>query len=391
LDANEPRLNHMSRLDVTHAMAMIKPVSGTCNLDCDYCYYRETGSYFGPPPYKMSLDTLRDVVRSFMQLPQPHVSFSWQGGEPMMAGLDFFKRAVAYQQAYARRGQRVSNMLQSNGTLIDETWCAFLHRYGFLVGISIDGPPELHNPNRNDSYDRVIRGLRLLQQHQVEYNALTLVNPLNAPHPQRVYRHLRELGVDFMQFIPCIVTGLEHDRVSPKAVEPEAFGRFLCGVFDEWVAEGDDRPYVRLFQNLLLVAAGHPPELCIYQPRCGGCLLIEYNGDVFPCDFAVHPDWRVGNLRVSPVWRLLEHERMKDFAGLKRDLAHQCTQCEWLSVCYGACPLMRFRDGEKPVPSYTCAGLKIFLAHAMPTIRKLAERLPAGMAADRQPGPAGAR
>ena len=359
------------------ATAMIKPVSGTCNIACSYCYYRQTGAaFYGKGPHRMDQATLRDIVRQFMQLPQPSVSFSWQGGEPMLAGLDFFKRAISYQRAYARPGQHVSNVLQSNGTLIDETWCQFLAKYNFLVGISIDGPPDLHNPNRNDSYEQVIRGLRLLQQTPVEHNILVLVNQLNAPHPKRVYEHLRGLGVDFMQFIACIVTSVNRKTSSTQAVDPEAFGEFLCGVFDEWVAEGDNRPYVRLFQNLLLVAAGYPPELCLYQPQCGGCMLIEYNGDVFPCDFAVQPEWKLGNLRVSPIWRVLDHETMQRFTCLKPNLHDQCKACTWLPYCYGACPLMRFGDDDQPPINYTCAGLKIFFEHAMPTIEALAKQLP---------------
>lgn len=354
---------------------MVKPVCGTCNIACDYCYYRQTGSIFGPGPHRMSLDTLRDLIRSFMQLPQEAASFSWQGGEPLLAGPDFFKRAVAYQRAYGRPGQQVSNMLQTNGMLLDDDWCRFLRRYAFLVGISIDGPAAVHNMHRSNSYDQVIRGLRLLQQHEVEHNVLVLVNPDNAKQARQVYQHLRELGVDFLQFIPCIITELERSKPSDRSVSPEAFGRFLCEIFDEWLAEGDERPYVRLFNNLLGVATGLPAELCIYQPRCGGCLLIEYNGDVFPCDFAVVPEWRVGNLCVSPLWRLMEHERMRRFGQLKPRLSDQCRQCQWLRFCNGACPLMRFDRHADPLPSYTCAGLKLFFAHAIPAIEKLAAQL----------------
>ncbi len=357
---------------------MIKPVCGTCNLVCTYCYYRQTGNQFDEPVRLMSDEVLRQVVRAFCQSAHPHPHFSWQGGEPMLAGIEFYQKAVSYQQAFRRPGQQIANMFQTNGTLIDESWCRFFRRWGMLVGISLDGPPEIHDRNRvytdgRGSYSDVLRGLRLLQEHHVEHNVLVLVHNDNAHHAKEVYRFLRELGEEFFQFIPCVVTGLDRSMPGAHAVDPLAYGRFMCEVFDEWLSAGPTRVYDRTFNNFVLAAAGIEPEICLFRRDCAGCLLIEHNGDVFPCDFLVQPEWRLGNLTSGNLSAVFRSPRWSEYRSMKSDLPSVCRECRHLGLCRGGCPRDRFGgrlpDGQ---PNYLCRGYQLFFDHARPELERLA-------------------
>lgn len=361
------------------ASPMIKPVCGACNLVCTYCYYRETSEHFDGRAGRMTDESLRHVIRTFCQTAHPCPHFSWQGGEPMLAGLDFFQKAVAYQQAFRREGQQIVNAFQTNGTLITEDWCRFLKRWDMLIGISIDGPAEIHDknriyPNGSGSQDDVIRGLRLLQEHKVEHNILVLVHGDNVGHPKEVVRFIRELDEDFLQFIPCVVTGLDRSIPGNDAVDPIAYGEFLCGVFDEWMSVGPSRLYVRMFNNLVLAAAGLDPEYCVLRKACAGCLLIEHNGDVFPCDFLVQPEWRIGNIQTDSLVRIYRHPRWAEFRKLKSRLPGACLECRHASICNGGCPRDRFGGrlaGDEP--NYLCKGYQLFFDYAMPAVREIAE------------------
>jgi uncharacterized protein len=371
------------------ASPMIKPVCGACNLVCTYCYYRETSEHFEGRAGRMSDDTLRGIIRTFCQSPHPCPHFSWQGGEPMLAGLDFFQKAVAYQQAFRREGQQIVNAFQTNGTLIDEAWCRFLKRWDMLVGISVDGPPEIHDknriyPNGRGSQADVLRGLRLLQDHQVEHNVLVLVHADNVRRPKEVIRFIRDLGEDFLQFIPCVVTGLDRSLPSHDAVDPIAYGEFLCEVFDEWMSDGPGRFYVRMFNNLVLAAAGLEPEYCVFRRACAGCLLLEHNGDVFPCDFLVQPEWRMGNLRTDGLQQVYRHPRWAEFRRLKSQLPPACAECEYVTLCNGGCPRDRF-GGRLPggEPNYLCRGYKLLFEHARPAVERIAGEWLAGQQAPR--------
>ena len=378
------------------ASPMIKPVCGACNLVCTYCYYRETSDHFDGPARRMSDEMLRTVVRTFCQTAHPCPHFSWQGGEPMLAGLDFFQKAVAYQQAYRREGQNVVNAFQTNGTLIDADWCRFLKRWDMLIGISIDGPPEIHDknriyPNGSGSQADVLRGLRLLQEHKVEHNVLVLVHGDNVDKPKEVVRFIRELGEDFLQFIPCVVTGLDRSLPGHDAVEPIAYGQFLCEVFDEWLSIGPERLYVRMFNNLVMAAAGLEPEYCVFRRSCAGCLLIEHNADVFPCDFLVQPEWRLGNLMTDSLSQIFRHPKWLEFRKLKSALPEPCQACSHTHLCNGGCPRDRF-GGQLPddEPNYLCKGYKLFLDHARPHVEKLAANLATSLQAP-APRPAAQR
>ncbi len=377
----------------THVLAspMIKPVCGACNLVCTYCYYRETAEHFEKRAGRMPDEDLRNLIRTFCESPHPCPHFSWQGGEPMLAGLEFFQKAVAYQQAYRRQGQQIVNAFQTNGTLIDEHWARFLKRWDMLVGISIDGPPEIHDKNRiypsgRGSQAEVIRGLRLLQEFDVEHNVLVLVHGDNVKHPKEVVRFIRDLDEDFLQFIPCVVTGLDRSMPSHDAVDPIAYGEFLCEVFDEWMSaqRAGAAFYVRMFNNLVMAASGLEPEYCVFRRACAGCLLVEHNGDVFPCDFMVQPEWRLGNLTTDGLEAIYRHPRWIEFRRIKPTLPEPCLECPHVNLCHGGCPRDRF-GGRLPdgLPNYLCQGYKLFFDHARPQVERLAEDLMRG-----QPMPA---
>jgi len=360
---------------------MIKPVCGTCNLVCDYCYYRRTAEHFDGSGGCMSDEVLRAVVQAFCDTAHPCPHFSWQGGEPMLAGLEFFRKAVGYQQAFSRPGRQIVNMFQTNGTLLDDAWCRFLKRWGMLVGISIDGPSEIHDknrayPNGRGSLEDVLRGLRLLRQYQVEHNVLVLVHDGNVRRAKEVYRFIRSLGEDYLQFIPCVVTGLDRSRPGIHAVDPVAYGEFLCEVFDEWLAAGPARSYDRTFNNMVLMAAGLEPEICVFRRDCAGCLLVERNGDVFPCDFLVQPEWKLGNLLTESLARIFRHPRWAEFRAMKSHLPEACRECGQLDLCRGGCPRDRF-GGRLPngEPNYLCPAYRTFFRYARPMLTKLAEDL----------------
>ncbi|MBN1344292.1 MAG: anaerobic sulfatase maturase [Phycisphaerae bacterium] len=372
------------------ASPMIKPVCGACNLVCTYCYYRQTKDHFEGTAPRMTDETLRNVVRTFCQTAHPCPHFSWQGGEPMLAGLDFFQKAVAYQQAFSRQGQQIVNAFQTNGTLITAEWARFLNRWGMLVGISVDGPTDIHDknriyPNGSGSQAEVLRGLRLLQEYKVEHNVLVLVHGDNVRRPKEVIEFIRGLGEDYLQFIPCVVTGLDRSLPSHDAVDPIAYGEFLCAVFDEWIAEGPHRFYVRMFNNLVMAAAGLEPEYCVFRRACAGCLLVEHNADVFPCDFLVQPEWRLGNLNTDSLAQIYRHPKWVEFRRLKPNPPEACRQCRHLDLCHGGCPRDRF-GGRLPggEPNYLCKGYQLLFDHARPAIDRIAAEW---LASRRQPPP----
>jgi uncharacterized protein len=309
------------------------------------------------------------------------VTVAWQGGEPTLRGIDFYRRALAYQEKHKRPGMVLENTMQTNGTLLDDEWCEFLHENGFLVGISIDGPRELHDHYRVDkrgrpTFDDVMRGLRLLQKHRVEFNVLTTVNRVNADRPVEVYRFLRdEVGTDWIQFIP-VVERMNDDgsrlcqagaSVSPRSVEPVQFGRFLTGVFDEWVRNDVGRVFVQTFEATLRNWMGLGSSgMCVFDPTCGHGVALEHNGDLYSCDHFVEPEYLLGNIEQEHILELVGSERQQKFGRDKQDaLPNYCRACDVRFACHGECPKNRFvttPDGE-PGLNYLCAGYKAFFHH----------------------------
>ena len=379
-----------------------KPIGPLCNLQCAYCFYLKKENDYPPgEPWRMTDQTLRAYVEQYIQA-QPaavkEIDFAFQGGEPTLMGLDFFRRVVELQKQCTPPDKRVRNSLQTNGVLLDDKWCEFLKSHGFLVGLSIDGPADLHDKYRRDkkgapTFDRVLRAMELLQRHRVEFNAMVCVNRHNGDHPLRVYRFLRERGVEFIQFIPIVerldgvaLQGDPGDRppqqlVSPRSVLPAQFGRFLSSVFEEWVYHDVGRRFVLDFDQALAAWLGAGASLCIYTERCGRALALEHNGDVYSCDHFVEPEQRLGNVHEVPIRELANSPQQEQFGCQKElSLPDCCRQCSVRFICHGACPKDRFlRSAEgQPGLNYLCEGYKEFFQHIDPYMQAMAAELRAG-------------
>jgi len=363
-----------------HVLA--KPAGATCNLNCAYCFFLHKDQLYPGGHFRMSHAVLEHYIRQLIESHRANtVTVAWQGGEPTLMGLDFYRRAIEFQNRYKRSGMIFENTIQTNGTLLNDEWCDFFRRHGFLVGISIDGPPELHDVYRVDknggpTFDRVMRGLRLLQKHGVEYNILTAANRLNADHPMEVYRFLRdEAGAAWMQFIPAIERlneeGVslyqEGTTVSERSVKPEQFGNFLCAIFDEWVQNDVGRLFVQTFEATVRNWLGLPSSgMCVFDAACGHGLALEHNGDLYSCDHFVEPGHLLGNICQQHMIELASSDRQRKFGRDKLEtLPRYCRECEVGFACKGECPKNRFLtspDGEQGL-NYLCAGYRAFFQH----------------------------
>lgn len=391
---------------------LAKPTGAACNLDCSYCFFLSKDLLYDHAGQVMSGETLRAYLANYLDSqPDGDVVVAWQGGEPTMRGLDFFREAVRLTDELRRPRQRVSHSLQTNATLIDDEWAQFLAEHGVLVGVSIDGPAQLHDRYRvnkagRGTHAQVVRGWRTLQRHGVEVNVLCTLNAANQWHPLEVYRYFRdELGARFIQFIPVVerveVSDLAAaeagwrsddgerllyrqagDAVTSRSVDPEAFGAFLSAVWDEWVARDIGRVFVQHFDVALGNRFGEY-TLCVHAPECGDAIAVEHNGDVYSCDHYVEPGYRLGNARTDPFIELLGSEFQRDFGRAKRTaLTSQCLGCPVRWACQGGCPKDRFAlstDGE-PGQNYLCAGYYAFYAHIEPGINEMARLIRAGRA-----------
>ncbi len=377
-----------ARGDAFHVM--LKPRGAICNLDCKYCYYLSKEKLYPHSQFHMSDNLLEEFTRQYIEAQHvPLVTFVWQGGEPTLMGLDFFRQAVAYQQKYRQEGMHIANALQTNGVTLDDAWCEFLRTNGFLVGISLDGPRELHDSYRVDkggrpSFDRVMGGVQRLKRHGVEFNVLTTVHAANADHGLEVYHFLRdEVQTQFMQFIPIVQRAnnsgfQEGNTVTERSVSAAQYGRFLIDTFDEWVRRDVGRIFVQMFDVALAAWVGDRPGLCVFEETCGAALAMEHNGDVYSCDHFVEPRHLVGNIVDIPLGDIVVSDKQRQFGLAKRDtLPHYCRQCEVRFVCNGGCPKDRFittPDGE-PGLNYLCEGYKAFFIHIAEPMRYMANEL----------------
>jgi uncharacterized protein len=380
-----------------HVLA--KPTGAICNLDCKYCFFLSKEEFYPNSKFRMPDDVLENFIRQQLQAQGAEATIAWQGGEPTLMGLKFFRRAMELTDAYRRPGQQVQHTLQTNGTLIDEEWCLFLHEYNFLVGLSIDGPRALHDAYRVDkrgrpTFDKVERAARLMQQHGVEFNVLCTVHAQNCDRPIEVYRYFRdELGARFIQFIPIVervnsdgrTLLQEGNAVTDRSVQPEAWGRFLNEIFDEWVQRDVGTVFVQMFDAALASWVGAPPALCIFSETCGDALALEHNGDVYSCDHFVEPKYLLGNIADTPLVDLVSSARQREFGRAKRDsLPRYCLECPVRFACHGECPKNRFintPDGE-PGLNYLCAGYKAFFTHIDRPMRVMSDLLRQGRYAD---------
>jgi len=382
-----------------------KPIGPTCNLNCEYCFYLEKQALFGSgEQYRMSDRVLESFITNYItSQPTPVVEFVWQGGEPTLLGLDFFKRVIELQEPFTRQ-KTISNALQTNGTLLNDEWCEFLKEYNFMVGISLDGPQEIHDRYRLDhkgkgTFDRVMRALRLLQKHEVEYNVLASVARETAKQPLEIYQFLKEAGVEFIQFAPIVerlpdAHSIKHglrlaqpaalDReemqkdVTPWSVIPEEYGDFLIGVFEEWVRHDVGTVFVMNFEWALNAWIGNPSPVCIHAKQCGRALVIEHNGDVYACDHCVYPEYRLGNVLADALPALAEQSRQSGFGITKETgLPLQCRECEVLAACQGGCPKHRFNlsGHDDPGLHYLCPGYRKFFRHIRKYLRAMTQLL----------------
>jgi uncharacterized protein len=377
-----------------HVLA--KPTGAACNLDCSYCFFLDKEALYPGSRFRMSDQTLEAYLAQLIEAHRTkRVTVAWQGGEPTLMGVDFYRRAIAYQEKHKKPGMTFENTMQTNGTLLNDEWCEFFKRNDYLVGISIDGPRELHDANRVDkggrpTFDKVMRGLRLLQKHGVEYNVLTTVNRINGDRPLEVYRFLRdEAKTSWMQFIP-IVERLNDDgktlfqqgaTVSERSVRPEQFGAFLSAIFDEWVRRDVGRVFVQTFEasvrNWMRLGSG----MCVFDETCGGGVALEHNGDLYSCDHFVEPQYLLGNVAERPMAELVGSQKQRDFGLAKRDaLPKACLECDVRFACHGECPKNRFLETAHGEPglNYLCEGYKAFFRHVDAPMRAIAELIRQG-------------
>src|SRR2546425_3180326 len=370
-----------------------KPSGATCNLDCTYCFFLSKEKLYPNSRFRMSDETLETYIRQLLESQRaPEVTIAWQGGEPTLMGLDFFNRAVELVHTYARTGINIQHTMQTNGILLNDAWCEFFREHDFLIGLSLDGPQEMHDTYRVDkggapTFHKVMRAARLLQHHQVEFNILTTVNAANADHPLEVYRFLRdEVSTQFIQFIPIVerineqgeIGFQEGNQVSERSVKPEQWGTFLITIFDEWVRQDVGTVFVQMFDAALASWYGAPPALCIFAETCGNAPALEHNGDLYSCDHFVEPRYLLGNIKQKHMIELVASDQQRQFGLHKRDsLPRYCRECEVRFACHGECPKNRFietPDGE-PGLNYLCAGYKAFFKHVDHPMRIMAELL----------------
>jgi len=376
---------------------MAKPTGSACNLNCAYCFFLKKEKLYPGSKFRMTAEVHEAYIRQIMEAHQiPDVIVAWQGGEPTLMGLDFYRRSVELQKKYRKPGVRVENTFQTNGILLNDEWCRFFHDNNFLVGLSLDGPKEFHDAHRQDkgghgTFDRVIKAVRLLQKHNVEFNVLCTVNSRNADHPLEVYRFFRdEARTQYIQFIPIVERESESgfqegSEVTSRSVRPEQWGRFLIEIFDEWVKQDVGKSFVLNFDGALAGWLGMAGTVCVFGPTCGLGMALEHNGDLYSCDHFVEPNGFLGNILTTPMIELVASEKQRKFGRHKRDTLPQCCrECDVLFVCNGECPKNRFvetPDGQRRL-NYLCPGYKAFFKHADKKMRLMADLLRRGQLAE---------
>ena len=379
-------------------MTMLKPAGSTCNLDCSYCYYLDKAIQYGGHQAVMSRDLLEEYVRQYIESNDTDtVTFCWHGGEPTLLGVDYYRQALLFQQKYAA-GRRIENTLQTNGTLIDDRWCDFFAENHFLVGVSMDGPKDVHDTFRHDkggrpTFDRVMAAIRLMRRHGVEFNTLSVVNKRCEGRGAEIYRFFREIVHSrYMQFLPAVEHVVRRPgRARPVIVSPETagaelapwsvsaagYGKFLCDIFDVWVREDVGNVYVQMFDATLAQWCGLPPGVCSMGETCGDALVVEHNGDVYSCDHFVYPEYLLGNIRQTPLREIYDSQQRIRFGLAKRNaLPAECLDCRFYFACHGECPKHRFETGaDGSRKNSLCAGLKAYFAHVAPYMDFMKERL----------------
>lgn len=384
---------------------MIKPAGSLCNLDCHYCYYLDKSDIYGGREPRMSIDMLETLVREYIAANDvPEVTFNWHGGEPLVLGLDFYRKAIEFEQKYAA-GKVIHNTLQTNGTLITQEWASFFRQNNFLIGISIDGPQDIHDKFRKDkggapTFDKVMRGLTILYRTGVEYNTMSTINKASEGRGLEVYQFLKSLGTKYMQFMPVVehikyplLPGGKPDKgarphivnpseegavISPWSVSSMAYGKFMCDIFDYWVRNDVGQWFVNLFDSTLACWCGEQPGTCVYAETCGGNTVIEHNGDLYPCDHFVYPEYLLGNIYEQELRDMMTSDKQVKFGIEKRNgLPYKCMKCKYFFACHGECPKHRFNRTESGETGLNtlCDGYYMFYSHVAPYMDKMKELL----------------
>ena len=371
---------------------MVKPVGATCNLDCSYCYYRDKAEIYSAPQNRMTDEVLEEYVRQYLEAVNlPTVTFCWHGGEPLLAGIDFYRKAVELQQRYAA-GRQIENTLQTNGTLVNDEWCDFFRENNFLVGVSLDGPEEVHDAYRRDcggapTFGKVMQAVEKMHNRKVEYNILATVNSRSEGRGKEIYRFLRGIS-NFIQFLPVVEyvqlregrrplivsPDVEGATPAPWSVSARGFGEFMCDVFDEWIKCDVGSRFVQLFDITLANWCGVPPSLCAFCETCGDAPVVEYNGDVYSCDHFVYPEYRLGNILSSTLVEMYTSQEQQAFGRDKREaLPMECKRCTYNFLCRGECPKHRFATSKNgdPYMNTLCEGYKRFFRHSDPYMRHM--------------------
>jgi len=361
----------------------VKPVGSICNLDCHYCYYlKKEKLYPKGEKFRMPDDILEEyIIQHIDASPEPVIRFSWHGGEPTVLGLDYFRKIVALQRKHQPPNQHIANGMQTNGTLIDEDWCRFLAKEGFAVGLSLDGPQEMHDlyrvtKDQKPTFEQTMQGYEMLKKHRVYCDILCVVNAHNVQHPSQIYRFFKQINAPYITFLPMVEPQPDAERgVSQLTVPADTWGDFLCTIFDEWRDQDIGRIKVQIFEEAARTAFNQEHSLCIFRPTCGDIPVVEHNGDFFSCDHFVDAEHCLGNIRETPLVELLESPAQRAFGQAKLDtLPRYCQECEVRAMCNGECPKNRFLqtpDGEEGL-NYLCAGYKRFFTHCQPFVAEVA-------------------
>jgi uncharacterized protein len=380
---------------------MVKPAGSLCNLDCHYCYYLDKSLQYNSKQPLMSPELLERFTRQYIEANEvPVVTFLWHGGEPLMQGVDFYRKALELQNRYSS-GKKIENVLQTNGTLLNEEWCKFFAKNNFLIGISIDGPKDIHDTFRlnkagKPSFEKVMNGINLLKKYKVEFNTLSVVNKLSEKRGSEVYQFLKNTGSHYMQFLPAVehvveipgrkravIVPPEHEgaHIAPWSVSANGYGEFLNEIFDIWVRNDVGQYFVQIFDSTLAQYCGIQPGLCSMNETCGEALIVEHNGDVYPCDHFVYPEYKLGNISEMSLREIYLGQKRFDFGMDKRStLPSECMNCEYFTLCRGECPKHRFEpvssgEGKKNI---LCEGFKLFFKHTEPYMKYMRDLLASG-------------
>lgn len=380
------RREHVSRKTTTRenspsddVSVMWKTVSEDCNLACDYCYYSTCGGKPGGEIQRVEEAVLESFIRNVMERNKRSASFAWQGGEPLLAGLDFFEKVIELQQKYTPPQMIIANSLQTNGTLITKEWAEFFKKHGFLIGVSLDGVQDIHDSHRvysngSGSFNQVMRGIRHLQEQQVDFNILTVLHKGNVGKAAEILNNYMEQGFYYIQFIPCMDFRSQQPDMPPQfLITPQEYGQFLCDVFDVWYQDGQPSFSERFFDNLFGLHVGYPSGSCIHGEVCPKMLVLESNGDAYPCDFFINDSYLLGNVSGDTLESIHENTAYKSFSQMKQSLPETCRSCEFIQLCHGGCPRNRrwANDDALVLPDVFCESYKMIYRYSYERMQQL--------------------